>query len=309
MNITLHIKALLYRHDCVVVPGFGAFLVKFQSAKIDTEQNILIPPSRSIHFNAQLQNNDGLLLKFIETEEGLNYVEAQNAIKDYVNDIESTLTQQGKVVLKDLGSFTFQDENQLVFEPFTTNFLMGAFGLERLNNSPIVRERKLLQEEKAETKVVELSQENKSANAYLKYAAVGLLAFGLAGVLGTNWYTNNVKEHNLQVQNKVQQKVESKIENAEFSITEPLPSLQITTKVAEQHKHIHIIAGAFREEANAKKKLKQLQQKGFEAQLVGINKYGLHQVAFASFNDADEAKLQLNEIKEKHLKSAWLLIQ
>lgn len=310
MNITLHIKALLYRHDCVIVPGFGAFLAQFQSAKIDEEQNLFFPPSRSVRFNAQLKSNDGLLLNYLESAESLNYVEAKNAIQNFVDDVEITLANQGRVVFKELGCFTFQNENQLVFEPYTTNFLLESFGLEILKNSVISREVKLPANEKQEPQVVELSPVNKTSNGYLKYAAVGLIAFGIAGALGFNWYTNDVKEHNLQVQNKVQQKVNNRIENAVFSIMEPLPSLQIQTKAPiATPKNIHVIAGAFREEANAEKKLLQLQQIGFDAQLVGVNKYGLHQVAFSSFSDVEEAKVQLKEIKKNHLKSAWLLIQ
>jgi nucleoid DNA-binding protein len=309
MNITLHIKALLYRHDCVVVPGFGAFLAQFQSAKIDEEQNLFYPPIRSIRFNAQLKNNDGLLLNYLETENGLNYVEAQNAIKDFVVDVETTLIHQGNVVFKELGRFTYQNENQLVFEPFSNNFLLDAFGLDSLSNAKIVREVKLATEEKQAAKVVVLSSEKRNLNVFLRYAAAGIITIGIASMLGYAWYTNDVKEHNLQVQNKVQQEVNSKIQNAEFSITEPLPSLQIQTKAPALPKNIHIVGGAFREEANAEKKLRQLQQQGFDASLIGKNKYGLHQVAFSSFSDAQEAKIQLRKIKKNHLKSAWLLIQ
>lgn len=310
MNITPHIKALLYRHDCVIVPGFGAFLAQFQSAKINEAQNLFYPPTRSIRFNAQLQNNDGLLINHLESEEGLNYVEAKNIIQDFIEDVKTTLANQGKVVFKDLGCFTYQNENQLVFEPYAFNFLLDAFGLESFSNTPISKQTKLVAaQEKQAPKVVGLHQANNTSKGYLKYAAVGLIAFGIAGALGFNWYTNEVKEHNLQVQNKVQQKVNSTIENAEFSIMKPLPSLQIQTKAPVQPKNIHIVGGAFREEANAIKKLKQLQQQGFDAQLIGKNKYGLHQVSFSSFSDVEEAKLQLREIKRNHLSAAWLLIQ
>lgn len=310
MNITQHIKALLYRHDCVIVPGFGAFLAQYQSAKFDEVQNLFYPPNRTIQFNAQLQNNDGLLLSYLENTQGLNYVEAKNAIQDFVADVEITLDKQGKVEFKDLGCFTYQNENQLVFEPYSTNFLLDAFGLEGITNTPISRQPKTLSTaEEHEPKVVELSSANTTSSRYLKYAAVGLIAFGIAGALGFNWYTNDVKEHNLQVQNTVQQKVNNAIEKAEFSIMEPLPSLKIQTKAPVEIKNIHIVGGAFREEANAIKKLKQLQQQGFDAQLIGMNKYGLHQVAFSSFSDVEEAKLQLRKIKRNHLPAAWLLIQ
>ena len=35
MKIEQYISQLLYRYQCVTVPGFGAFLTDYQSAKID----------------------------------------------------------------------------------------------------------------------------------------------------------------------------------------------------------------------------------------------------------------------------------
>ena len=35
MKIEQYISQLLYRYQCVTVPGFGAFLTEFQSAQLD----------------------------------------------------------------------------------------------------------------------------------------------------------------------------------------------------------------------------------------------------------------------------------
>ena len=70
----------------------------------------------------------------------------------------------------------------------------------------------------------------------------------------------------------------------------------------------HIIAGAFREPANADKKVRQLIEKGYDAHIVGVNKWNLTQVAFASYATKEEAQNNLNIIK-RTAKDAWLLVQ
>lgn len=310
MNISLHIKALLHRHDCVVVPNFGAFLVQYHSAQLDSVQHQFFPPSRKITFNAQLKNNDGLLVKHLEQSEKINYVEAQNAIHQFVNDINTALNQDGEIDFKGIGRFEYVNKQQLIFKPAETNFLTSSFGLSNFNNSPVSKTSH--NKEIESPNVIELKTKEKPSQNYLKYAAVGIISIGLASAFALNWYSSEVKQHNLQVQAEAQKAVTHKIENAVFSITEPLPTLEIKQKASHQNqsvKNIHIIAGAFREEANANKKLKQLKLKGFDARMVGKNKYGLHQVAFASFTNKSEAQQALRKIKANHSPAAWLLVE
>jgi len=77
--------------------------------------------------------------------------------------------------------------------------------------------------------------------------------------------------------------------------------------VTEKSIGIHrIIAGAFRFEENAKKKVLQLQDKGYDAQYIGLNAYGLHEVAYATFNDAKEASQYLIRVKRTDSRDAWM---
>jgi hypothetical protein len=66
----------------------------------------------------------------------------------------------------------------------------------------------------------------------------------------------------------------------------------------------HIVAGAFREEANADKIFKRLSDQGYKARRIGVNKYGLYPVLYGSYaTKADKAKKFKNGQSE-----AWLLV-
>ena len=74
-------------------------------------------------------------------------------------------------------------------------------------------------------------------------------------------------------------------------------------------KKFHLIAGAFGQESNAFKKVKQLKRKGFNAQIIGVNKWGLTQVSFESYTTREEATEHLQIIKKSIAKDAWLYIK
>ena len=61
----------------------------------------------------------------------------------------------------------------------------------------------------------------------------------------------------------------------------------------------HIVAGAFRIAANAHKKVRKLKAQGFDAYIIGVNKYGLHQVVYKSYENRLEALRALRKIKKE----------
>ena len=78
--IEKHISALLYRYQCVIVPGFGAFLTETKPASLDADTHTFYPPKKQISFNANLKNNDGLLANHIALQEKISYGEAVRKI-------------------------------------------------------------------------------------------------------------------------------------------------------------------------------------------------------------------------------------
>jgi len=58
-DISAYIRELLFRHDCVIIPGFGAFIGNYFPSQVDRNDGLFYPPSRRITFNRHLTGNDG----------------------------------------------------------------------------------------------------------------------------------------------------------------------------------------------------------------------------------------------------------
>ena len=66
---------------------------------------------------------------------------------------------------------------------------------------------------------------------------------------------------------------------------------------------------AFRFSENADRKLNQLIQEGYEARILGVNKWNLTVVSYGSYATRKEALENLYQIKSDVAKDSWLLIQ
>ena len=84
MLIKQYIKELLYVHECVTVPGFGAFLTQSNRASVDYELGNFEPPKKIIAFNILLKNNDGILANHLAKKEQISYEKALKKIEKEV---------------------------------------------------------------------------------------------------------------------------------------------------------------------------------------------------------------------------------
>ena len=309
MQITTYINDLLYRYECVIIPGFGALLTQYQSAKIDSENKTFYPPSKTLSFNRQLQTNDGLLANYIASVEKCTYETSLQKLRNYTGKLSLQLSEGDLVSLSNIGDFHLNEENSVQFIPSAKqNFSTASFGLTSIVTSKVTREVDKETVEALEEKVpVYLIPERHAKKSYLKYAAIVLVAISVAGFSGMKLYEGEVQKYNFAEKQKANSIVENQIQEATFSFENPLPILNITFK--KQTGKYHIIAGAFRVESNADKKIQQLREKGFTPALIGVNKYGLHQVAYESFQERLDALKNLRKIKNTQNPDAWLLVK
>ena len=307
MNISSHIQDLLYRYECVVLPGFGAFLSQKQSAYIDENSKEFYPPNKVISFNRQLIKNDGLLANYVADVESVKYNTANNMIQEFVYDLENSLQNDAKAELANIGKFYLDQEDKLQFEPFSEiNFLTQSFGLASYKTVPVQREVYKKQVEELEEKTPLLFTPERRRSSFLKYAAIGLIALGVSSFAGLNIYSSQVSKHNIAEQQEAESQLQEQIQQATFVIDNPLPA--VTFEVEKQSGNYHIVAGAFRVEENAQKKVDELREEGHKARLIGANKYGLHQVVYSSHQSRREAINKLYEVKRSN-EGAWLLVQ
>ena len=141
MKIELYIAQLLYRYQCVTVPGFGAFLTEIQSAQLIESSHSFFPPKKMISFNAYLKNNDGLLANHIAQAEKTSYEYAISAIQYEVFNWKKALQENGLFSIKNVGNFSLNADKNLVFTPYDqTNYLTDSFGLSAFVSPMVKRE-------------------------------------------------------------------------------------------------------------------------------------------------------------------------
>ncbi|SDG73661.1 HU domain-containing protein [Winogradskyella thalassocola] len=308
MQLETYISDLLYRYDCVTVPEFGAFLTRRVSAKIHESTHTFYPPKKALSFNEQLQQNDGLLANYIAEVEKIPYTTALNKISKQIKSIKSYLVEGETIQFKNIGELVLNADGKIQFDPSShINYLTDAFGLSHFSSSDITREvYKETVEVIEETAPITLTPEKRSNRNWLKYAATAVILLGLGGFGAVTYYNNTIENHNQLAQEQANEQLDAKVQEATFIIS-PLPAA--TLSVEKQSGNYHIVAGAFRVEANSEKKVNQLRAQGFKARQIGANRYGLHEVVYGSFETRAEAQTELFKIRKEHNRDAWLLIK
>lgn len=306
MQLDQYISDLLYRYECVIVPGFGAFLTQYQPAIIHESTHAFYPPKKKLSFNAQLTDTDGLLANYIAKKDRIPHEDANAKIASYVRFLFDSLHKGSIVELKNVGSFQLSEEHTLQFEPsYHLNYLSSSFGLSSFTSSQISRE--VYKEEIValeEKTPIAFTPERRASFGWMKYVAIAVIGLGVAGFGGFN-YLKNIEAHNYASAQEAKSQVDEKIQQATFVIENPLPA--ITLNLTQPKGKYHVVAGAFRLRENAEKRIQQLQSKGYDkARLVGVNKFGLHQVVYGSYQNSQEALVVLRTVRKEDNKSAWL---
>ncbi|NNC71200.1 MAG: HU-CCDC81 and SPOR domain-containing protein [Flavobacteriaceae bacterium] len=308
MILAEYISELLYRYECVIVPGFGGFITNSQPARISSYSNTFYPPTKRLTFNTHLKNNDGLLANYIASVDKMPFKSAMNFIKFEVKQWKEELAHSD-VFLDKIGKLSLEDD-KILFEPQKqVNYLTDSYGLGTVVSSEIKREEYKKQVEEIEEKApILVTEPHKERPNYLKYAAIIVLGLSLLGFGGYELYKDYTFKQEVVTAKKQQKAIEQKVQQATFIISDPLPSIVIDATRTTYP--FHVIAGAFRFPENADRMVKILKDEGFDsARILGINQWGLTQVSFDSFDSRYEALKALYALRKTMNEDAWLLVQ
>ncbi|MDY3136284.1 MAG: hypothetical protein SOW13_05640 [Sodaliphilus sp.] len=113
-----HIEYLMLSNDCVVVPGFGAFIAQYTSSNNCAQNSTFTSPKRSISFNASINHNDGLLANSIAKKALIPYAEALKQIEKSTTICRQALSDGSEVPFGRLGFFISNGEGHIEFIPF-----------------------------------------------------------------------------------------------------------------------------------------------------------------------------------------------
>ncbi len=307
VKLASYISDLLYRYECVIIPNFGGFVTNTKSAQIGVNGKTFYPPTKILTFNNHLKNNDGLLANYIASVDKMPFKTAMNFIQFEVQAWVEELQNQD-LTLDNVGKLSLDGDN-IIFEPQKDiNYLTQSFGLSSFVSPEVKRQAYIKQAEKLQEKAPILgTQKNNEVPNYLKYAAVFVIGLSLLTLAGNKLYNDYQIRKEVVANQKHQEKLNNTIQEATFFVSDPLPSFTLTAQIAT--KPYHVIAGAFRFPENADRKVRQLKELGFNSRILGVNRWGLTEVSFESYNTNREAREDLVIIRQTISEDAWLLIQ
>lgn len=150
-SLAAYVEMLLRKHDCVVLPGFGALLCNYVPAHFSDDNGFIInPPSRNLAFNSLLSDSDGLLTSAISRSEGISYEAAVRRVNEQIEMMRGQLENFGELQFGNLGMFFSGSEKQIGFMPAKVPSINGAFyGLKPVEVMP-VESQSVLNEQSAE---------------------------------------------------------------------------------------------------------------------------------------------------------------
>jgi cell division protein FtsN/nucleoid DNA-binding protein len=102
-----YILNLLKENSRVIVPEFGAFIIRQQN-----------PPE--IAFNSLLTFNDGILVEYVSHNAGIPYLEASAKITDYVEKLNAELKLHNRLSFNEIGWVWLDESGEKQFTPWKT---------------------------------------------------------------------------------------------------------------------------------------------------------------------------------------------
>lgn len=124
------IREQLFFNNYLVLPNFGGFVLKSNPSHYSASGGLLVPPSKTVSFNAQLKQNDGILAIWLQNTLKCHANEALSHLTDFSEFCSGILNAKRRLSLEGIGFFYLDFENNICFEPQQdSNFLTKSFGL------------------------------------------------------------------------------------------------------------------------------------------------------------------------------------
>lgn len=138
-EITSHIDFLMQKHDCVIIPDFGGFVLHREVASVAGDGTIN-PPRVSVGFNPDLKYNDALLAESYMNVYSVSYDAAYCRIEDAVKKLNVVLGLHQPVQIGRLGTLQLGDDNHYNFTPNLqfSSYHPETFGLSSLQLKRLV---------------------------------------------------------------------------------------------------------------------------------------------------------------------------
>lgn len=130
MNFEYLLYQYLLKHNRAEVPEFGVFELTKESAKIDAENSMIIPPKETVTFEYNQSVDDSQLAEYIADETNSNLLNVQTDLKNEVAKWFQKLRTENILNLENLGQFQLNEEDKVVKITDTDE---DVFGFEKVD--------------------------------------------------------------------------------------------------------------------------------------------------------------------------------
>lgn len=321
-NLIRHITKLLSRHNCVILPGIGAFLAHKVPATYNSKEQIFMPPHRELGFNPNITVNDALLLSEYVSAENISYEKADKALSRDITSLRRVLASKGVCCFGELGTFHMNINGGITFTP-NDNAIDDPenYGFEPLSLP-------LLSQCKERTIVIK----QRDFSRYIAIAAAVILAFFIVTPVSDSAYEQSMQASIAQITTKVPVVNETVQDIEEYRISpvaetvteniytepqeivpeavkeEPVAVEEHTVEIIEEtapQKIYSIIVASSPNAQNAELAIKELSRKMSTKYTVVVGG-GRHRISVGDYSSMDDANDALSQIKNT-FPDAWVL--
>jgi len=296
------IVSLLNSNLRVIIPNFGAFIIRQQDPRI-------------VVFNEILQNNDGLLLDYFMKTEGVEPDVAEQLLSEYTNNALRQIESGKIVIIEGLGSLRKDKAGKIEF--IQENEILMADVLEIETPISAVSEPMYIPEK--EKPVTQILQSNAQVPLRIPKVLKWIIIILFANLLVILFFVvkdnsrnklqkpenRTIREQSLSDQLADSMRAAAADTSLFYDEATSVPEPDGITISAGGELRYYIVAGCFRDEVNADELVTSLKNSGYHAEKFG--KIGeLYAVSFASFDDKELAVKELAKIREEFHPDAWM---
>lgn len=322
-NLENHILHLIATHNCVILPGVGAFLAYNVPAKYNAEEQIFMPPHRTLGFNPQITIDDTLLVSDYMSSGKLTYDKAADAMKHDIDTLRNILSRKGTARFGELGTFFMDINGCITFTP-EDNCIDDAYnyGLEPLNIKQLHK-----QQEK------DIVIKRRDLRKFVAAAAAIVLTFLFVTPVSEQMFNKNLKaslsdfasseqislmqQLTTSAPAQVANDAQCEIQPVDFSQTaahnsattaikeEPLATAETTNNIVGTQPTHYIIVASCPNADNAQLAIKELSAK-MTAEYTIVQCGKRHRIAISSYATAGEAQSNLAQYQQT-FPDAWVL--
>ena len=323
IELSKHIEALLLKHNCVIVPQLGGFIAQDVPARYVAEENIFLPPHRTVAFNPQLTLNDGLLVQSYMKVYDTNYPETVKLIDQAVSNLKSEIEENGAYELNGIGRITTNIDGTYVFEPMEAGIISPSmYGLDAVvvkkqeKPSQITSETEHKQNKSAKTNRNYTFSINKELVNYVAAAVVSIFFYFIWATPLTDSTSLNAQQASILFPHTVQHVKE------EIPLCVPMDSVAAAESIAEKTASetanennlspakapYTIVLASCIPERNAEAFVEKLSSEGYK-EISILKKRNLIRVVHGHYATEQEAYEDLHQIRKQdaHFKDAWIL--